>query len=62
MFAALRDCCVPLHLVLHEEQQDALLEAFDKEVMGMMQEVSCVWRESWFGILWAVGIICVCIV
>lgn len=42
MFSALRDCCVPLCLVCHEEPQDALLEAFDKEVMGMMQEVGVV--------------------
>ena len=30
---------MPLRLVCHVEPPDALLEAFDKEVMGMMQEV-----------------------
>jgi WASH complex subunit 7 len=38
MFSALRDCSVPLRLVCHVDPPDALLEAFNKEVMAMMRE------------------------
>ena len=40
IFCALRDCTPQLRLCSHEDTSEAMVEAFDKEIMGTLKEVN----------------------
>ena len=53
IFGALRDCAPQLHLCGHEESTDNIIEAFDKETMATLKEVTnyLLSRFLWLSVL-----------